>query len=69
MERMLLETAYRGFDASPLTQVVEVARTNALLRQQLRLTMHPQVLLRIGHARVTSATRRRRLVDVITHAE
>lgn len=69
LERMLLEIARRGYAASPLTQVIEVARTNELLRQELRLTMHPHVLLRVGHASATPATRRRRLVDVLTEAD
>ncbi len=68
LERMLLEIARRGYAASPLTQVIEVARTNAQLRHELRLTMHPHVLLRVGRAPATAETRRRRLVDVITEA-
>jgi hypothetical protein len=46
--------------------LLEVARTNALLREKLKLSMHPHVLLRVGTAPETSATRRRRLVDVLT---
>jgi hypothetical protein len=45
--------------------VVEVARTNELLCQELRLIMRPHVLLRVGRAPATPATRRRRLVDVL----
>lgn len=66
LERMLLDIARRGYAASPLTQVIEVARTNHLLRHELGLTMFPHVLLRVGRAPATPATRRRRLVDVIT---
>jgi nitroreductase len=69
VERMLLEITRRGYAASPLTQVIEVARTNAELRRELRLTMHPHVLLRVGLAPTTPETRRRRLVDVLTDAE
>jgi len=69
LERMLLEIAVRGYAASPLTQVIEVALTNELLRHELGLTMHPHVLLRIGRAPATPATRRRRLVDVITEVD
>jgi hypothetical protein len=65
LERVLLETTRRGYAASPLTQVVEVARTNELLRQELSLTMRPHVLLRVGRAPRTEPTRRRRLVDVL----
>jgi hypothetical protein len=67
LERMLLEITRAGFAASPLTQAVEVTYTNELLRQQLNLSMHPHVLLRVGHAPETPQTRRRRLVDVITY--
>ena len=66
LERVLLEIARRGYAASPMTQVIEVARTNDQLRQELRLTMHPHILLRVGRAPATPVTRRRRLVDVIT---
>jgi hypothetical protein len=66
LERVLLEIARRGYAASPLTQVVEVARTNQSLRQELGLTMHPHVMLRVGRAPMMSPTRRRRLVDMLT---
>ncbi len=69
LERMLLEIARRGYAASPLTQVIEVASTNQQLRNELRLSMHPHVLLRVGRAPAMLATRRRMLVDVITEAE
>lgn len=69
LERMLLEVARRGYAASPLTQVIEVASTNEQLRNELGLSMHPHVLLRIGRAPAMLATRRRMLVDVISEAE
>ena len=69
LERVLLEIADRGYAASPLTQVIEVAHTHAQLRQELQLDMHPNVLLRVGRAPTTPNTRRRRLVDVLTEAE
>jgi nitroreductase len=68
LERVLLEIAARGYTASFFTQVIEVTRTNVLLRQELRLGMHPQVLLRVGRAERTPLTRRRRLVDVLGDA-
>jgi hypothetical protein len=68
LERVLLELTRRGYVASPFTQVIEVARTNALLRQELALTMHPHVLLRVGRAPRTTPTRRRRLVDMIAES-
>jgi hypothetical protein len=68
LERVLLELTRRGYVASPFTQVIEVARTNALLRQELALTMYPHVLLRVGRASATTPTRRRRLVDMIAES-
>jgi nitroreductase family protein len=69
LERVLLEIADRRYAASPLTQVIEVARTNELLRQELGLAMRPHVLLRVGRAPAAAQTRRRRLVDVLAEAE
>jgi hypothetical protein len=67
LERVLLEIEQLGYAASPFTQLVEVAQTNALLRHELRLTMHPHILLRVGKAPRTPQTRRRHLVDVLTY--
>lgn len=66
LERVLLEIAGRGCAVSPFTQVIEVPRTNAQLREELRLELYPHVLLRVGYAPATPTTRRRRLVDVLT---
>jgi len=60
-----LEITRHGFSASPLTQVTEVPSARAQLRAQLGLVGYPHVLLRIGRAPVTPASRRRRLVDVL----
>lgn len=68
LERVLLEITRRGYAASPLTQVIEVAVTNAQLRADLSLRMHPHVLLRVGRAPTTPATRRRRLASMIDEA-
>lgn len=65
LEHVLLEITRRGYVASPVAQLIEVAATNALFRQELQLTMHPQLLLRIGRAPATPAARRRRLVDML----
>src|SRR4051794_31006745 len=65
LERILLEITRHGFSASPLTQVTEVPSARAQLRSELGLIGYPHVLLRIGRATVTPASRRRRLVDVL----
>ncbi len=69
LERVLLEITRHGYAASPLTQVIEVARTHQLLREKLDLAMHPHVLLRVGRAPATERVRRRRLVDMLSDAE
>jgi len=65
LERVWLQATNRGYVASLFTQVIEVPRTRALLRDSLQLPMYPHVLIRIGRAPVTPASRRRRLADVI----
>ena len=66
LERLWLEATRLGYVASPLTQVIEVVRTREILRMELNLPMRPHMLLRIGRAPVTPASRRRRLVDVLS---
>jgi hypothetical protein len=68
LERVWLELTRRGYVASPLTQVIEVARTHELLRLELQLLMHPNVLLRVGRAASTPASRRRALQDVLVES-
>lgn len=65
LERILLEITKRGFVAGPVTQAIDLPPTRAELRAELALVMYPQMLLRIGRAPLTPATRRRRLVDVL----
>jgi nitroreductase len=68
LERIWLEATRHNYVASPLTQVVEIPRTRTMLRAELNLPMYPHVLLRVGHAAQTPASRRRRLSDVIAEA-
>jgi hypothetical protein len=68
LEHILLEIARAGLAASPLTQIVEVPSARAALRSDLRLTMHPHILLRIGYAPMTPGTSRRAVDDVLDHA-
>jgi hypothetical protein len=64
LEHVLLDIAGRGFAASPLTQVIEVPQTREALRTELGLTMYPHVLLRVGRATSSPASRRRPLSEV-----
>jgi hypothetical protein len=66
LERVLLETTLRGYVASLFTQVIEVPRTRQLLRSELALAINPHVLLRVGRAPTTPASRRRRVSDVLS---
>lgn len=65
LERLWLEATRLGFVATPLTQIVEVARTRQELRTELGITTHPFVLLRVGRASLTPASRRRPLSELI----
>jgi hypothetical protein len=69
LEHVLLEVTRQGYVASPLTQIVEIPATRARLRFDLRLDMHPHILMRVGRAPKTPASRRRHLEDVIVEAE
>jgi nitroreductase len=69
LERVLLEITRHGLSASLLTQVTEGPSTRAELRHELKLAAHPHVLLRIGRAPITPASRRRRLVEVLTEED
>jgi hypothetical protein len=68
LERLWLEITDHGFWASPLTQVVEVRGTHDRLREALKLTSYPQILLRVGRAPDTGRTPRRQPFDVIVEA-
>jgi hypothetical protein len=65
LERLLLETTRQGFVAGPLVQTIVTAPDRHTLRVELGLAMTPQVVLRIGRAPVSLASRRRRLVDLL----
>ncbi|HEX2904838.1 MAG TPA: hypothetical protein VHO01_15405 [Jatrophihabitans sp.] len=65
LERALLELTREGYVAGILSQIGEVPSVRAQLRMELGLAEHPHMLLRVGRAPLTPATRRRRLVDVL----
>ncbi len=66
LERLWLVATRHGYVASLLTQVIEVRLTRELLRSELKLSMHPHVLLRVGRAPATPFSRRRPLADVLS---
>jgi len=45
--------------------VAEMPPIRAMLRRELKLTGAPHLLLRVGRAPTTPATRRRRMVEVL----
>jgi hypothetical protein len=65
LERVWLEITRAGYVASLFTQVIEVAPARVQLRDELRLGVQPHVVLRVGRARITAATMRRHLPDVL----
>lgn len=69
LQHVLLEITRLGYAASMLTQAVEVARTRAQLRFDLGLSMNPHVLMRVGRAPVTPASRRRPVTEVTTEID
>jgi hypothetical protein len=65
LERVWLEITRSGFVASLFTQAIEIGSIRAKLRSELRLAMQPHLVLRVGRARVTAASPRRRVSDVL----
>lgn len=65
LEHVWLELTRLGYWASPLAQVVEIRSTNEQLREALRLTHAPQLLLRVGRAPAVAATPRRSISEVL----
>jgi nitroreductase len=66
LQRVWLEATRFDHVASLLTQVIEVTATRDALRDRLGLLGYPAVLLRVGRAPLTPATRRRPVDAVIT---
>lgn len=65
LEHVWLEIARHGFVMSPLTQVVEVAAIRAELRSELRTSMYPHILMRVGRAAPTAGVGRRHLSELL----
>jgi nitroreductase len=65
MERIFLEVARLGYAATPLPAVTRVPSARGRLQNSPNAIGHPQMVVRIGSAPPTPASRRRRLVDVL----
>ncbi len=66
LSRVLLRATELGLAASPLGQSLDLPWTRRRLRVELGLTDHPQLVLRIGHARLQGAhSPRRSVADVL----
>jgi nitroreductase len=66
LQRILLEATRLGFVVSLASQVGEVPSTRERLHRQLGLDFHPLLLLRIGRAGPTPASKRRNLSEIIS---
>jgi len=65
LEHTLLEITEAGLAVGILSQIAEVPAIRALVRAELGMSEHPHLVLRVGQAPATPATRRRRLADVL----
>lgn len=65
LERVWLEVTRAGYAASLFTQVTEVPALRTQLHQELRLSVWPHVVIRIGRAPGTPATSRRPMSELL----
>ena len=66
LQRVLLEATRFDYVVSLASQVAEVPSTRDRLRKELGLEFHPLLLMRIGRAAVTPASKRRDLNTIIS---
>jgi hypothetical protein len=66
LQRVLLEATRLDYVVSLASQVAEVPSTRDRLRKELDLELHPLLLMRIGQAAPTPASKRRDLNKVIS---
>jgi hypothetical protein len=69
LQRILLEATRLDFVVSLVSQVAEVPSTRDRLRKELGLELHPLLLMRIGQAAPTPASKRRDLTAITSDAE
>jgi nitroreductase len=65
LARVLLRATELGLASSPIGQALDLPWTRHRLRLELGLTGHPQMVLRLGHARACGGQSRRRPVEEI----
>jgi Nitroreductase family len=65
LERLWLEATRHGYAVSLFTQAVEHPTYRQQLRSLLMLSDHPQLVLRVGRAPATPASRRRELAQLL----
>ena len=68
LQRILLEATRLDYVVSLASQVAEVPSTRDRLRKELDLEFHPLLLMRIGQAAPTPASKRRDLNTIISEA-
>jgi hypothetical protein len=69
LQRILLEATRLDYVVSLASQVAEVPSTRDRLRKQFDLELHPLLLMRIGRAAPTPASKRRDLTMIISETE
>jgi nitroreductase len=69
LQRILLEATRLDYVVSIASQVVEVGSTRDRLRKELCLDFHPLLLMRIGQAAPTPASKRRDPTMIISETE
>jgi hypothetical protein len=69
LQRILLEATRLDYVVSIASQVAEVPSTRDRLRKELDLEFHPLLLMRIGQAAPTPASKRRDVDKIISEEE
>jgi hypothetical protein len=69
LQRILLEATRLSFVVSLASQVAEVPSTRAHLRTELGLDFHPLLLMRIGRAAPTPASKRRDVSMIVSETD
>lgn len=65
LERVLLEATRAGLSTALPSEAIEVPEARAHIARALKVVLHPQAIIRLGHAPAVSRVRRRRVVEVL----